>query len=92
MCSSDLASGLGKPHHLDFLDAVRSGRRPNADIEIHHYSASLCHLGNIGARVGRTLHFDPVKERILDDPAADKLVSRSYREGHWAAPREAAKG
>lgn len=73
-------------HHQNFLDCVRSGKRPNADIEIGHLSATLAHLGNIACRVSRTLKFDPASERIIDDSQADAQLKRSYREGHWAVP------
>jgi hypothetical protein len=78
-------------HAADFLAAVRSGKRPSADIEIGHHSATMAHLANILARAGRQqLAFDPRSERILDDPQADALVSRTYRAGHWAALRPGA--
>jgi predicted dehydrogenase len=76
-------------HHQNFFDCIRSGERPRADIEIHHYSASLCHLGNIATRVGRTLNFDPQTEKIIGDDEANKLVGREYRKGHWAVPKGA---
>ena len=73
-------------HAADFLDAVRTGRKPNADIEIGHRSATLAHLANILARTGRSaLTFDPQTERIVGDAEADALTRRTYREGHWAA-------
>ena len=75
------------PHHRDFLDAIRSGRRPNADIEIGHLSAALTHLGNIATRLGRVLHFDAEKEAVVGDAEAQALVRRAYREGHWAVPK-----
>jgi predicted dehydrogenase len=76
----------GSLHHADFLDAVRTGRRPNADIEEGHLSATLVHLGNIATRVGRVLRFDPASEKIIGDEEADRMVRRTYREGHWAVP------
>lgn len=76
-------------HAADFLDAIRAGRRPNADIEIGHLSATLAHLSNILARTGRQIAFDPKTERIVGDPQADALVTRTYREGHWAALKPA---
>ena len=43
-------------------------------------------LANILARTGRNvLNFDPKTERFLDDPQADALLQRTYRDGHWAA-------
>jgi len=74
-------------HNRNFLDCIKTGARPNADVEVHHYSACLCHLGNIATRLGRTLQFDPQKERFIGDDEANKLVRREYRTGHWAVPK-----
>ncbi len=74
-------------HLRDFLDAIQSGgRRTNADIEIGHLSAALPHLGNIVARTGRSIRFDPVTEQIDGDDEANRLLGRRYRENHWAIP------
>jgi hypothetical protein len=51
----------------------------NAEIAEGHLSTSLCHLGNISYRVGRSLMFDPGTERFSGDAAADALLARSYR-------------
>ncbi|MHC5544763.1 Gfo/Idh/MocA family protein, partial [Singulisphaera rosea] len=32
-------------NHQNFLDCIRNGGTPNADIEVGHRSATLCHLG-----------------------------------------------
>jgi predicted dehydrogenase len=74
-------------HNRNFLDCIKTGARPNADVETHHYSACLCHLGNIATRLGRTLQFDPLKEQCIGDADANKLVRREYRPGHWAVPK-----
>jgi hypothetical protein len=73
-------------HHRNFFDCIRMGNRPNADIEIGHLSATLCHLGNIATRVRRVLTFDPKSEEVHNDKEAGPLVRRQYRE-HWATPR-----
>lgn len=72
-------------HHADFLDCIRGGRRPQADIEIGARSAAACHLGNIASRLNRTLFFDGTTEKFLGDGEANELLTRSYREGHWAS-------
>jgi predicted dehydrogenase len=74
-------------HHQNFLDCLRDGKLPNADIEQGHLSAVLCHLGNIACRVGRQIQFDPKTEQIVNDREAAALVRRTYRDGHWAAPK-----
>ncbi|HIL68563.1 MAG TPA: Gfo/Idh/MocA family oxidoreductase, partial [Verrucomicrobia bacterium] len=72
-------------HHQDFFDAIQLNRKPSAGIETGHYSATLCHLGNIAVRTSGFLEFDPEKERVLNSPSADGMLSRRYRE-HWATP------
>ena len=77
-------------HVEDFFDAIRTGRRPNADIEEAHRSVAVVHLANIATRLGRSLDFDPQNEQIASDEEANRLLTRSYRdEGHWAIPRRA---
>ena len=56
-------------HVQNFLDCVKSRRKPNADIEIGHLSTRLCLLGNIAHRTGKKLTFD----------AATRIVSRPRR-------------
>lgn len=74
-------------HHTNFLDCIRGAqKKPNADVNAGVLSATLVHLANISARIGRTIRFDPASDQILNDEAAQQLVSRRYRENHWAAP------
>lgn len=83
--AADLAA-----HHQDFLDGVRGRSKTlNADITVGHHSATLVHLANIAARVGRTLRFDPKSETILGDDEASAMLSRRYRDGHWSVPKRA---
>jgi predicted dehydrogenase len=76
-------------HQANFLAAVRKESAPNAPIEVGHVSASLCHLGNIATRLGRTLRVDPATESIVGDDEAQALTRRVYQEGHWAIPKGA---
>jgi predicted dehydrogenase len=79
--ASDKYVNMEGPHYRNFLDCVKDGKRPNADIEEGHKSTRLCHLGNIALRVGRVLHFDDKTETLKDDPEANKLLGRIYRKG-----------
>ncbi|MCP5516181.1 MAG: Gfo/Idh/MocA family oxidoreductase [Verrucomicrobiales bacterium] len=72
-----------RPHLQDFVEAVREGRRPQADVEDGHKGALLCHLGNIAWRMGRALRCDPRNGRILNDAEAAALWEREYEPG-WA--------
>ena len=73
-------------HVQNLCDAIRGNAKLNADALTGHVSTSLCHLGNIATRLGRSLTFDPVQERIIGDDEADAFVSREYRD-HWAKPQ-----
>jgi hypothetical protein len=80
---SDLAA-----HHQNFLECVRGqSSQLHADVDAGRRAATVVHLANIAARVDRVLHFDPQTEQITNDAEANQLVSRRYRENHWATPR-----
>ena len=80
--ASDKMAEIEKPHLRNFLDCVKSGKRPNAEIEEGHKSTRLCHLGNIAYRLGRVLRFDAKTETIVEDVEANKLLGRTYRKGY----------
>ena len=67
-------------HFANFLDCVRTRKRPNADVEQVHPSTLLCHYGNIAYRVGRKLVIDPATEGFVGNAQASALVKRTYRE------------
>jgi predicted dehydrogenase len=67
------------PHVRNFLDCVKSRKRPNADIEAGHHTNTVCRLGNIAYRVGRMLRWDAAKEQIIGDAQANRLALGSYR-------------
>ena len=71
----------GQPHFENFIECVRSRKVEDlrAPIEEGHLSTTLCHLGNISYRVGRSVKFDGATERFEGDEEADKLLSRTYR-------------
>jgi predicted dehydrogenase len=78
----------GLEHFDNFIDAVRGGHRPNADIDEAYRSVALIHLANVALRVGRSLSFDPQSAQIVRDAEASALLTRTYRrEGHWAIPK-----
>jgi predicted dehydrogenase len=68
-------------HYRNFIDCVLSRGETAAPVEVAHRSITICHLGNIALRLGRKkLRWDPVKEQILGDDEAAKMLSRPYRE------------
>jgi len=75
-------------HAMNLCDALRNGTSLNADALTGHLSTSLCHLGNIATRLGRSLKFDPQQESIVGDDEANLLIRREYRD-HWGRPKGA---
>ena len=76
----------GHPEHIyNFVDCVRSRKQPVANAEVAHLSCALVHLGEIGYRVGRVLHFDPESEKFHADAEADARLTKEYREP-WSVP------
>ncbi len=55
---------LTQDHVINFLECVRSRKRPNGDVLIGHRSAQASHLGNIAYLEKRRIDFDPVREEI----------------------------
>jgi predicted dehydrogenase len=86
MTSQDDKETGGESHVKNFVDCVRSRQKPNAEIEVGHITALHLHLGNIVARIGRTLKFDAKNERIQGDAEANALLGRKYRR-HWGTPQ-----
>jgi predicted dehydrogenase len=70
---------MDKDHISNFLACVKSRARPNADVEEGHRSATMCHLGNIATRLGRSLRWDAVHESVVGDPEANRALSKPYR-------------
>ena len=55
-----------------FINCVRSRKREevNGEIEQAHYSAALCHLGNISYRLGKQVPFSQEPSELPDNPQA----------------------
>lgn len=69
------------PHLQNFLDCIRSGAKPHADVDDARKSTLLCHLGNIAYRTGGAVDCDPTSGKIPDGTAAQKLWARVYEPG-----------
>ena len=50
---------------------MRSRKDPICDVEVGHRSASVCHLGAISLRTGKSLQWDPAKEEFTGEHAAE---------------------
>jgi predicted dehydrogenase len=76
--------GGSRYHFANFIEVLRSRKKEDlhAPIEEAHISCTLVHLANASYRLGRMLNFDPVKEEVIGDDEANRLLrdaDRSYR-------------
>jgi len=77
-----------KEHMSNFLECVRSRKRPIADVEDAFPSMLLCHLGNVSWRAGdRKLSYDAATGWIRNDPEANAFMQRRGRKP-WLIPDE----
>jgi hypothetical protein len=73
-------------HVANFLDCIKTGAKPNCDIEIGAHIARISHLGNISYRLGRKVFWDPEKQEFKGDAEANKMVYANYR-APWVLPK-----
>ena len=68
-------------HVQNFLQVCRSRKTQDlrAEIEIGAMSAAVGHLATISYRTGRKVFWDDAKGQFVNDPEADKLITREYR-------------
>ncbi|MEW6249565.1 MAG: Gfo/Idh/MocA family oxidoreductase [Planctomycetota bacterium] len=67
-------------HHQDWINCIRSRKRPICDVAVGVSSITMCHLGNIAWWLGRPLRYDPVKPKIIGDAEAARWLERPKRE------------
>jgi len=66
-------------HHQNWLDCIRSRRRPACDVAIGARSTMVAHLGCIAHWTGRALKWDPASEVFLGDDDANRWIRRAMR-------------
>jgi predicted dehydrogenase len=75
------------PHIRNFIDCVKSRKKPNADLEtVGHPSSVFCHAGNVAWRTGRKLTLDPATEMFVNDDEANALRTRPEYRKPWVLP------
>ncbi len=67
------------PHVQNFLECMRSRKKPNSDLETTHRSTSAPHVANIAFKTGRKLRWNRDDEQFVNDPEANKLLTKQYR-------------
>jgi predicted dehydrogenase len=88
----------GGDHFVNFIEAVRSGRREmlNGEVEVGHVSTAVCHAGNVSYRVGQVADerqqraaveslplWKEMYERFLAHLAANEIDPDTATLGPW---------
>jgi predicted dehydrogenase len=68
-----------EPQVTDFAHAVRTRKKFALNDQNGHRSCTLVNLGVIAVRLGRKLHFDPVKQLFIGDEQANRLIDQPMR-------------
>jgi myo-inositol 2-dehydrogenase / D-chiro-inositol 1-dehydrogenase len=76
---ADTRMHLSNNHVMDFLNSMRTRRDPVSPVEEGHKANTLSLIADIATRRGRKLTFDWATESFVNDPAADRLLSRAHR-------------
>jgi len=72
-------SGMTAAHARDFLDCIKSRKKPSADIEIGHRSTSFSLMANISLAVGKRLNWDAKAEKFTNCDEANAMLHYGYR-------------
>ena len=64
----------------DFIDCVKTRKRPFRDIEFAVHTTTVCHLFLIAYELERSLKWDTAKQQFIGDDEANRLVDVERRE------------
>ena len=72
---------ISSPHMQNFVDCVRSRKDTIAPIQVGSSTAITCCLGNIATELQRSVKWNPVTRKFVDDVEAanHRLTSYQYR-------------
>jgi predicted dehydrogenase len=75
-----LHKDFGLNHMGEWLKCIKAtDDLPNVDIEIAHRTATLCILGNLAYSLGRPLVWDGIKQQVVGDEQANRLLGSPQR-------------
>ncbi|NUM53238.1 MAG: Gfo/Idh/MocA family oxidoreductase [Candidatus Hydrogenedentes bacterium] len=66
-------------HADNWLECIRTRRKPICDVEVGARTITVCHLGNIAYHLERPLKWDPVVERFVGDEEANRNLAKAMR-------------
>jgi predicted dehydrogenase len=66
-------------HKRNWLDCIKTRKDPISPIETAVKTDTIAQISNIAIRQGRKIKWDPLREVIIDDPQASKMLARPMR-------------
>lgn len=67
------------PHARNFLDCMKSRKKPNCDVLTGHLSTSATLIANVAYKTKSYLEWDSKAEKFTNNNAANQLLSYKYR-------------
>lgn len=67
-------------HVRNFIDCVKSRQETVCPVEMAIRCDTIAHMVNVAAQTQRVINWDPVKEEIVGDEDAARMLTRPYRE------------
>ena len=77
--SSDERLCVSQSQFGNFVDGIQSRQPTINPVESAVNSDLISHLSDISIRLNRKVHWDPKKEKILNDPQATRMLHRGLR-------------
>jgi predicted dehydrogenase len=74
-------------HEREWLDCVKSRKQPSCNPNYHVKIDAAINLSLLSLKLGRSIRFDPAKEKIVGDSEAAKMAVPNYRKP-WKFPKE----
>lgn len=78
-------------HEREWLDSIKSRQQPSCNVSYHYKLDAALGLANIAYKLGRSVHFDPKTEKIVNDAEAARLARPVYRDP-WKFPAKYLEG
>ncbi len=63
----------------DWVECMKTRKRPFCDVEEGHRVAVVCNLSNMSLKLKRAIRWDPEKEVVIGDKEAQAACVRPYR-------------
>jgi predicted dehydrogenase len=74
-------------HEREWLNSIKSRREPSCGVNYHYKVSLAITLANLSYKLGRSVRFDPVTEKIVGDEEAVRLSRPVYRDP-WKFPAQ----